>query len=248
MKRRVLIILGALGVVGFAVVLALPHVLPSALSFYRGDIRFAVATGEKKIFVTIDDAPSKSTAEILRVLKKHDVPATFFVIADRVTAPGQLEEIVAAGQSLGNHLKTTRACSKLSLAEFKSDFDACSVLMERAGKPKFFRPASDFGTKEQIAYAKSKGYQTVLGTVFPMDHLISDSGWLVRISRWLAVRGGILILHDGAVRGRTTSEVLDRLLPELKAAGYDFGRLDEASVNSAYAKTVFSAFPRSAIR
>lgn len=231
MKRRVRFFFGVLGFVGFAAVLALPHILPSALSFYRGDIRFAVATREKKIFVTIDDAPSKNTEEILRVLKKHGASATFFVIADRVTSLGQLEEIVTAGHSLGNHLKTTRACSKLSSAEFKSDFDACSALVERAGKPKVFRPASDFGTREQIVYAKSKGYQAVMGTVFPMDHVISDSDWLVRISRWLAVRGGILILHDGAVRGHTTAEVLDRLLPELKAAGYIFGRLDEGPVN-----------------
>ena len=237
MKRRILITFGTLGFLVVAAVLALPHILPSALELYRGDIRFVVTTKEKKIFVTVDDAPSKNTPEILRVLKKHGVPATFFVIADRVISPGQLEEIVAAGQSLGNHLKTTRACSKLSLPEFKSDFDACSVLLERAGKAQFFRPASDFGTTEQIAYAKSKGYRAVMGTVFPMDHVISDSGWLVRISRWLAVRGGILILHDGAIRGRTTSEVLDRLLPELKAAGYVFGRLDEGLVNLAQGPT-----------
>jgi peptidoglycan/xylan/chitin deacetylase (PgdA/CDA1 family) len=41
------------------------------------------------------------------------------------------------------------------------------------------------------------------------------------------VPGGILIMHDGDVRGRTTATVLDELIPQLKAAGYSFGRLEE---------------------
>ena len=206
---------------------ALPHLLPFTLSHYRSDIRFSVPRKSKTLFLTIDDVPSQNTAEILRVLKKYDVPATFFVMADRVTSRSQLEEIVGAGQSLGNHLKTTRACSKLPLAEFKSDFDACSVLLERCAKPGFFRPASDFGTEAQMEYARSKGYQPVMGTVFPLDHWISNPTWLVAISRWLSVSGGILILHDGPVRGLTTSQVLDRLIPQLVAAGFVFGRLEK---------------------
>jgi len=35
--------------------------------------------GDKSIFLTFDDGPSPGTAEILDVLKKHGVPATFFV-------------------------------------------------------------------------------------------------------------------------------------------------------------------------
>ena len=65
-------------------------------------------------------------------------------------------------------------------------------------------------------------------TVFPLDHWISDSRWLVRIARWLSVKGGIVILHDGETHGQTTAAVLDALLPQLRAAGYEFGRLEEA--------------------
>lgn len=215
----------ALGVLSILAFLVAPDILPFALSFCRPDIWFKVPTIKKELFVTIDDAPSRSTDEILGVLRKHHVPATFFVIADRVKAPVQIEQIVDAKQSLGNHLKSTRACSKLSQSEFESDFDACSVLLNRYSTPHFFRPASDFGTTDQIAYARSKGYRTIMGTVFPLDHWITDPNWLVRIARWEAVRGGILIMHDGDVRGGTTAAVLDRLIPELRAAGYSFGRL-----------------------
>lgn len=228
MKKRLFKTLVAFSLCALALLLALPHALPWVLSRYRPDIRFIVATNEKKLFLTIDDAPSKNTSEILRVLKKHDVTATFFVIADRVKSKAQLDEITTAGHSLGNHLKTTKASSKLPLLEFRSDFDACSAVIEKSGKAQLFRPASDFGTKEQIAYVESKGYRATMGTVFPLDHWVSNPTWLVRITRWLTVRGGIVILHDGDVRGNTTAEVLDELIPKLKTTGYVFARLDQA--------------------
>jgi chitin deacetylase len=245
--KRVVSFASLVLVAAAAFLLIAPHVLPAALSFYRSDIWFDVSTKQKQLFVTIDDAPSGCTGEILGVLKKHGVPATFFVIADRVKAPMQLEEIVSERHTLGNHLKTTRACSKLTFAEFQSDFDTCSAILERHGKAEFFRPASDFGTKEQIAYAKTRGYQAVMGTVFPLDHWISDPSWLIRIARWQAVPGGILILHDGDVRGHTTAQVLDRLIPELKEAGYSFGRLEQRP-NQPPEPTVMSVTPRADAR
>ena len=117
MKKRLLIGLAftvVLAIISFATV---PHLLPSVLSFYRADISFAVPTKDKRMYITIDDSPSKSTSEILRVLKKHSVPATFFVIADCAKSPEQLHEIVAAKHSLGNHLRTFEPCSKLSLSQ-----------------------------------------------------------------------------------------------------------------------------------
>jgi peptidoglycan-N-acetylglucosamine deacetylase len=232
MKKGLFKTCAAFVLLTLASLLALPHVLPWALSRYRPDIRFTGATKGKTLFLTIDDAPSKNTPEILRVLRKHDVTATFFVIADRVQSKTQLDEVVASGHSLGNHLKTTKACSKLSLAEFRSDFDTRSAVVEQRGKARLFRPASDFGTKEQIAYAQSKGYRATLGTVFQLDHWICDPRWLVGITRWLTVRGGIVILHDGDVRGHTTAAVLDQPIPTLKAAGYVFDRLDRVAVAS----------------
>jgi peptidoglycan/xylan/chitin deacetylase (PgdA/CDA1 family) len=231
MKKRLISVLGIVGVLAAAVSLVVPRVLPSALSFYRPDILLAVPTKDKKVFITIDDAPSKNTGEILSVLTKHGVPASFFIISDRVSTPTQLEEIIQARHSLGNHLQTTKACSKLSQSEFETSFDHCAGLLQASTKPRFFRPASDFGTRQQIAYARAKGYEAVMGTIFPMDHWISDPDWLVHLSSWLTVRGGILILHDGATGGQTSAVVLDRLIPKLKSAGFTFGRLEEAGAN-----------------
>jgi peptidoglycan/xylan/chitin deacetylase (PgdA/CDA1 family) len=228
MKKQVRIAFAVLAVVAVGFFTVTPHLLPATLSYFRPDIHFSIPSKEKKLFITIDDAPSVNTPQILRVLKRHDVPATFFVIADRVETLDQIKQIVAENHTLGNHLKTTKACSKLSLSEFGNDFEACAKLIESVEKRgRFFRPSSGVGSREQTSFARSRGYQTVLGTVFPLDHWISSPRWLMWLVRWLSFDGGILILHDGNIRGETTAEVLDRLIPRLKNSGYTFGRLED---------------------
>ncbi len=211
--------------IALAAFLMVPRTLAPLLHGIRPDIVFAIPGRGKEIFLTIDDAPSPYTPEILRILEKHHVSATFFVIGDRVASPAQLREIIARGHSLGNHLKTTQACSTLSLQQFKADFESCDRIIGPATHG-YFRPPSDFGTKEQIAYAASKGRTAIIGTVFPLDHWISNSGLLAPLIRWLAVPGGVIILHDGGERGRTTAALLDDIIPILKDSGYVFAKLN----------------------
>ena len=118
MRLRAILILGLLAIAALVGWTAIPRLLPHILSWYRPDIIFQVPTTSRRIYLTIDDAPSINTPRILEVLRKHQVPATFFVIASRVGTPEQLEKVVTDGHSLGNHLRTTRACSTLSPDDF----------------------------------------------------------------------------------------------------------------------------------
>src|SRR5688572_10707263 len=90
----------------------------------------------------------------------------------------------------------------------------------------FFAPLPTLEPKSRLPMRQAVGIARLWGPYFTW---ISDSWLLVRVARWLTVRGGIVILHDGDARGRTTASVLDRLLPQLKKAGYIFGRLEEES-------------------
>jgi peptidoglycan/xylan/chitin deacetylase (PgdA/CDA1 family) len=77
-----------------------------------------------------------------------------------------------------------------------------------------------------MSYVGERGYVAVMGTVFPLDHWLRNPSVLTRLCEWLAVPGGIVILHDGAERGKVTAEVLDELVPRLKSRGYEFARPD----------------------
>lgn len=63
-----------------------------------------VVPNGKVIYLTFDDGPSKYTAELLDVLAKYDVKATFFVINSGYG--GTLQRIVNEGHSIGIHSAT----------------------------------------------------------------------------------------------------------------------------------------------
>jgi peptidoglycan/xylan/chitin deacetylase (PgdA/CDA1 family) len=58
----------------------------------------------KKVYLTFDDGPSDHTGEILDILKKNKVKATFFVIGKKTeTAKKLYRRIILEGHTLGMH-------------------------------------------------------------------------------------------------------------------------------------------------
>ena len=207
----------------------LPRLLPHVLSWWQPDICFRGDVEGRRLYLTIDDGPSDSTPAILAVLKKHDVPAVFFITSCQVHSDGQLQSIVDAGHALGHHMCTFERGDALSLDQFSADFDFTDRQLRHFSTPIHFRPPSAAATPEQLVYVRSKGYQPILGTVYPFDHAIENSQLLKFLVRWLAIPGGIVIMHDGDERGRTTAHVLDAVLPALKRAGYEFEALESVA-------------------
>jgi peptidoglycan/xylan/chitin deacetylase (PgdA/CDA1 family) len=65
-------------------------------------------SGEQAVALTFDDGPDPlSTPDLLRVLSKHLVQATLFVIGEKASGhPELIQEIVRQGHSIGNHTYT----------------------------------------------------------------------------------------------------------------------------------------------
>ena len=59
----------------------------------------------KRVFLTFDDGPVPGlTEEVLKILEKHKVKATFFVVAEKAAEHRSiLAQIVKDGHSIGNH-------------------------------------------------------------------------------------------------------------------------------------------------
>ncbi|MEG2983329.1 MAG: polysaccharide deacetylase family protein [Peptostreptococcaceae bacterium] len=58
----------------------------------------------KTIYLTFDDGPNKNTTEILDLLKKYNMKATFFLLEDRINAyPEIVMRIFNEGHSIGLH-------------------------------------------------------------------------------------------------------------------------------------------------
>ncbi|KAI4714555.1 hypothetical protein J4E89_000235 [Alternaria sp. Ai002NY15] len=181
--------------------------------------------GEKVIALTIDDAPSEYTREILQVLEEYDVHATFFVIGGQV--PGRqeaLEALVKSGMELGNHAmhdEPSRSLSPSTLtAEVTQVEGYINGTYDAVGKPhppRYFRPGSGFFSTRMRAQIKEMGYQMVLGSVYPHDPQIAYPGVNARHVLSMVREGSIIICHD---RRGWTAPMLRKVLPVLKRKGY----------------------------
>lgn len=183
---------------------------------------------QKLIALTIDDAPSHYTREILQVLEEHDAHATLFVIGGQVEGREEvLREAVAAGNELGNHAMHDEAAMGLDLDVLEAQMDRVQALIRTAyteagvaaGAPKhqYFRPGSGLFSTRMRAMVARMGYRLVLGSVYPHDPQI-PYWWL---NAWhvlgMARSGAIVVCHD---RRSWTIPMLKRVLPELKRRGY----------------------------
>lgn len=94
---------------------------------------------------------------------------------------------------------------------------------------KLFRPPGGSTSQQQTAYAQERGYRIVVGTVYPLDHWLTNVTTIRFLTRILVIDGGIIILHDTNARGPRTASMLDSLIPKLKSDGYQFGQLPPGS-------------------
>jgi peptidoglycan/xylan/chitin deacetylase (PgdA/CDA1 family) len=205
-----------------------PHALIRYFQHRWPDVLWHVplpAGAEKVIALTIDDAPSEHTRELLSVLKENDAHATFFVIGGQV--PGRedvLKSMVSAGMELGNHAmhdEPSRALSASKLqeevAQVEGYINATYASLDMQRPPKYFRPGSGFFSTSMRAQVRGLGYQMVLGGIYPHDPQIPYPGVNARHILSKAWAGGIIICHD---RRGWTVPMLKRVLPELKRRGY----------------------------
>lgn len=191
------------------------------------EVLWHVTTRTKIVALTIDDAPSEYTREILDVLEAHDAHATFFVIGAQVDRPERAEvlaDLVRSGNELANHAMHDEAARSLSDEELALQISQVEQKIAKAYEtagperpPKYFRPGSGFFSERMLRNVKSLGYRLVLGSIYPHDPQIPY--WRVNARHVLSMLrpGGIVICHD---RRRWTVPMLRRVLPEMGRRGY----------------------------
>lgn len=190
------------------------------------DVLWHVPTSKKIMALTIDDAPSEYTDEILEVLRAHGATATFFVIGSQVVAGREetLRALVRGGNELGNHAMHDEPSRALSDAVLVEQIRAVQKMIHDVyaaegleAPPNYFRPGSGFFSSRMRKVLADLGFRLVLGSVYPHDPQIPL--WRVNAKHILSMLrpGGIIICHD---RRSWTAPMLRKVLPEMKRRGY----------------------------
>ena len=180
----------------------------------------------KRIVLTFDDGPHpKQTRQILDVLDKYDIKATFFVIGVNVqNYPGIVKEVLDRGHEIGNHTTTHSHAARLHKDALQNEITACEreVLSQTGERCKLFRPPEGAMTDEMRQIVRELGYTSVFWTLDTRDwaHTPPD-----KISEYIienAKNGDIILMHDYIGANSPTVEALETFIPALLEQGFKF--------------------------
>ena len=216
-----------------------PGGLPAA---YGGmQYRRSTGLGPKQIALTFDDGPDPEvTPRVLRVLERHCLKATFFMVGWYAKAHPDLVRAVAAdGHVIGAHTwmhpdNIRRLTPAAGEAEIAEGFDGIREALdggppaEQAQLAPFFRFPGLNDSPALISWLAARDVAVVSADLGTDDWRGIGPGAIEwRTLRYVAhTGGGIMVMHDTKP---ATAEALSDLITELEARGYTFVQLVPAA-------------------
>jgi peptidoglycan/xylan/chitin deacetylase (PgdA/CDA1 family) len=190
-----------------------------------------------RIALTFDDGPCPGfTEQILDILRRHEVKATFFVCGQNVErSPEILRRVQAEGHAIGNHSYSHPFPFFRSRVFFARQIDVTQEAIEKVtGKrPKFFRPPYGARWLGLRPVLKARGLSLVNWSDTGYDWKLDTEG-IVRETLKTLGPGSIILLHDGLrtcppekVERSPTVKALPAILDGAVKAGFAFFTLEE---------------------
>ena len=204
-----------------------PRVLAHADPSYPLDRPlYYIDDAAKSIALTIDDGPDPVyTPQVLRLLHRYHVTATFSMIGLHVAAYPQLARAVAdAGHQIANHTWTHADLVGLPAGRVRSEVARASHAIHAATgvRPGLFR--APYGAWSAAVIAECERMKMV-----PVDWSVDPRDWARPGVRRIVSNilhntrpGSIILEHDGGGNRSQTVAALRIVLPRLLDEGYRF--------------------------
>ena len=195
------------------------------------------ADGKKVAYLTFDDGPStNNTPQILDILDKNNIKATFFVIGQNAEKnPDLVKREVSEGDVVGNHTYShNMRYVYSSTSNFISDLDKNDkVLKSIIGDDynlKLVRfPGGSFGTRlaPYREAAKKSGYHYIDWNDLTGDaehNNVPVSALMSELEKYTTQDHVVILMHDAPAKV-TTVQALPQVIEFLKSKGYTFETL-----------------------
>lgn len=186
-------------------------------------------TNKKLIAITFDGGPdSLYTRQILDILAKEGIKATFYVTGDSIGKREKLiRRMVAEGHSVGMHGQSHRNLRQLDAAEWQAEILNCRITISQATNRQVLWLRAPYGaiSDEQIEWCAARNIRIANWSVDSQDWEDTKENSPQAIAKRVltyAHPGAIILLHSAGGRKRRTVLALPAIIKGLRQKGYEF--------------------------
>lgn len=191
---------------------------------------------ENTIFLTFDDGPSKYTEKLLELLKKYDVKATFFCVANFAKEHKDvLKKMKQDGHLIALHSLKHKNSMLQGIFETKRDLKKSLEIMTELGMSiRYYRPPWGDANGYLLHQLKKEKIKCILWNVMAEDWEANTTSDKIADKLLARVKSGdIICLHDGRGKDeapRKTILALEKVIPIFLEKGFQFKTIDEYEV------------------
>lgn len=192
----------------------------------------SIPVKDKTVFLTFDDWGSdKAITNILDILSKYNIKASFFLIGSGVKNNPKLAKAIAdSGHDIGNHTYTHSIITKLSTDEVQNEVVNCYQSLTSAIKRKpelFFRSPTLEMNNASATAVLACGYKYIIaGNITPRDFDVKVPAQdIIKEVTTDVVPGDIISLH--LTDHSSARAVLPQIIENLEGKGFKFAKLSD---------------------
>lgn len=201
--------------------------LISSISAHADTVRTTPLPGT--VALTFDDGPAPGyTEQVLAILQKYDIKATFFVVgANAQKYPELVKKIHAAGHVVASHSMTHPMLTKLSPAKLQWEIETPQkiVASEIGIKPRCLRYPFGASNERVRAAIRADGIQPVPMGFNSFDY---ERPGTQKIISWVlknAHSKQVILMHDGYDKREQTVAALPAIIEGIKQKGLGFSTI-----------------------
>lgn len=176
------------------------------------------------VALTFDDGPGRYTYDVLALLKRHRMKATFFVLGSKAEQdPAALRQMVREGHVVAAHSWSHASMVTLNAKGLRAEFDRTNaVIREATGRVAAIQrpPFGDFDGRTN-RWSRANGMLPILWNVDSNDWQLQDPRTVVDnvLNAPNLGPGAIILLHDGGEDRSMTVNALPAIMDGLRRRG-----------------------------
>jgi peptidoglycan/xylan/chitin deacetylase (PgdA/CDA1 family) len=187
---------------------------------------YYVDDGPKVVALTVDDGPSPVyTPQVLQVLEKYGVTASFSMVGENAAAyPAVARDVAAAGHMIVNHTWNHADLTRMTPAAVRDEISRATdaIHTSTASRPAMFRAPYGYWSPAVYQCCAQAGLPPLDWSVDPRDWARPGVRSIVKTVLSTTRAGSIILEHDGGGDRSQTVAALKIWLPQLLDAGYRF--------------------------